>query len=99
MPRLLEHFEDEVPVNNVIPMAIFAWNLALIPDEEHSKSISEMAGILLLDKEGIEEMNDLMAWLVVRKRRYFPENRRRILDYRLSDLGDRRGLQVVSVST
>jgi hypothetical protein len=43
-------------------------------------------------------MNDVMRWLVERKRRYFAEYRRRVLDYRLSDLGDRRGLQVVSIS-
>jgi hypothetical protein len=95
---LLERFETEVPVKNIIPMAIFAWNLALTRNEDHNKAINEMAKVLSLDEKGIEEMNNLMRWLVDRKRNHFAEHKRRILDYRLSDLGERYGLQVVSVS-
>ncbi len=35
----LERFEPEVPVKNIIAMAIFAWNLALLPDEDHGDSL------------------------------------------------------------
>ncbi|MEW6664413.1 MAG: hypothetical protein AB1512_04225 [Thermodesulfobacteriota bacterium] len=95
---LLERFEHEVPVTNIIAMAIMAWNLSLLPDEDHHKFINVMAGELSLDKRGLEEMNDVMKWLVDRKRRHFAEHRRHVVDYRVSDLGDQRQLQVVSIS-
>jgi hypothetical protein len=33
---LLERFEHELSVKNIIAIAIFGWNLSLLPDEEHS---------------------------------------------------------------
>jgi hypothetical protein len=95
---LLERFEPEIPVKNIITIAIFGWNLSLLPEEEHSSFLDEMAGKLSLDKKGVEEMKDVMTWLVDRRRKHFAEHRRHVLDYRLSDLGDRRNLQVVSIS-
>jgi hypothetical protein len=95
---LLERFEQELPVKNLIAIAIFGWNLSLLPDEKHSEFLDKMAGTLSLDEEGVKEMEDIMKWLVDRRRKHFSEHRRRVLDYRLSDLGDRRNLQVVSVS-
>jgi hypothetical protein len=94
----LERFEQELPVKNLIAIAIFGWNLSLLPDEKHSEFLDKMAGTLSLDEEGVKEMEDIMKWLVDRRRKHFAGHRRHVLDYRLSELGDQRNLQVVSVS-
>jgi hypothetical protein len=93
---LLERFEPEVPTKNIIGVAVVAWNLSLIPEEDRKRSLDEMAGEMSLDAEGIKGMNDVMTWLIDRKKKHFAEHKRYIVDYRLSDLGDQRGLQVVS---
>ncbi len=40
---LLERFEPEIPVKNIITIAIFGWNLSLLPDDKHSEFLDQMA--------------------------------------------------------
>lgn len=94
---LLERCEPEIPAKNLMGVAIFAWNLSLIPEEEHGGFLDEMVGELSLDAEGVKVMKDVTKWLVDRKRKHFAEHKRYIVDYRLSELDDRRELQVVSI--
>lgn len=93
---LLERFEPEISAEKIIGVAIVAWNLSLLPEAEHSRLLDELAGKMSLNTEGVKEMNDAITWLVDRKRKHFTEHRRHILDYRVSDLGGQRNLQVVS---
>lgn len=95
---LLESLEPETSANKIIGVAILAWNLSLLPEEEHRDILDKMAGELAPGSKDVEQMKDVLAWLVDRRRRHFTQERRRVLDYRLSERGDQRSLQVVSVS-
>ncbi len=49
------------------------------------------------ETEDVKAMNQTMTWLIDRKKQYFDRHKRHILEFRLSDFGDRYGLQVFSV--
>ncbi|MDD5206231.1 MAG: hypothetical protein PHS17_12460 [Desulfobacterales bacterium] len=93
---LLERFEHDTSAENLIALAVLAWNLSLVPEEKHGRRLDEMAEKLSLDGEASEEMNDIMEWLLDRKRKHFAEHARYIVDYRLYETDNQRGLQVVS---
>jgi hypothetical protein len=94
---LLDRYESEIPVKKIIGTAIMAWNLSLIPEVDHSKFLDQATVDLSLDTEGVKVMNDIITWLIARKKKYFAEHKRYTMDYRLSELDGRRGLQVVSL--
>jgi hypothetical protein len=95
---LLDRFESEIPVNKIIGVAIIAWNLSMFPEEDYKRHLDEIAGKLSLDAKGVKGMIDVMGWLVDRKRRHFAQHKKHILDYRLSELDDRRSFQVISIA-
>ena len=74
-----------------------AWNLSLLPEEELRKALIKVVAELSPSVKDLPIMQDIMTWLIARKKTYFDKHQRQIMDYKLSDLGDRYNLQVVSV--
>jgi hypothetical protein len=58
--------------------------------------LQEQAAQAELPKRMKPMMRDFITWLIARKKTYFDKYKRSILDYRLTDLGDRYKLQVVA---
>jgi len=94
---LLENYGSEVPVKKIIGVGIMAWNLSLFPEGERRKLLVQVVEDLSPETEDVKAMHETMTWLIDRKMQYFDRHKRHILEFRLSDLGDRYGLQVFSL--
>ena len=82
----------------VYDMAIIAWNLAIIPEDQRQTAISELFDEFLKDKPATarQEFNNLIDEMVARIFELFPDNRRYILAFQLEDGGDQFHLSVAS---
>lgn len=94
---LLDMCDDGTSLKMVIEAAILAWNLSSLSLFERRKMIDKVANTLApQDQESAQEMKNLLKWLVRRKKDYFSEHKRVIVDYELSTSGGRPHLYVVS---
>jgi len=94
---LLENFGSEIPVKKILGVGIMAWNLSLFPDGERRKLLVQVVKDLSPETGDVKAMHETMTWLIDRKKQYFDRHKRHILEFRLSDFGDRYDLQVFSV--
>jgi len=94
---LLENYGSEVPVKKILGVGIMAWNLSLFPEGERRKLLVQVVEALSSETEDVKAMHETMTWLIDRKKQYFGRHKRHILEFKLSDLGDRYNLQVVSL--
>lgn len=93
---LLDDYGSEISVKKIIGVGIMAWNLSLMPEEGRRKAFIKGTADLSPSVQDLPMMQDFMTWLIARKKTYFDKYKRPILDYRLTDLGDRYNLQVVA---
>jgi len=68
---LLERFEPEASAKKLIPLAVFAWDLAMMPEEEHERFLDELMEGLGLDGVSASGMREVMYLLVDRKKKQF----------------------------
>ena len=96
--ELVRTFRDSAETlqsyNVLLMMGSLAWNATLVPSSERIALIEEVLGSLPeADRRiGAQLLDDLM----LRKERLFPENRRMIIDYEVTDEETEWHLQVVS---
>jgi hypothetical protein len=84
--------EEEEKLLNV---AIISWNLGILPDEEAAKLKENMkAGLLPGDTDASKDMEEIIAYLVARKKREFASDLRIILNYNITTKGDNLHLDV-----
>ncbi len=89
---LLEHCSRMDQRRGAIGLAVTAWNLSLLPDEEREKELSQH----ILPKTG-PEMKDILTTMVKRKQALYRDIQRLILDYEITDKGkDALRLTVIS---
>jgi hypothetical protein len=94
---LLADYGSEISVKKIIGVGIMAWNLSLLPEEERRKALIKVTADLSPSAKDLPIMQDILTWLMIRKKTYFDKHQRQIMDYKLSDFGDRYSLQVVAV--
>lgn len=75
-------------------VAVFAWNLALSPEEDHPSRVDEV--IMILDAETRSDMKVCIEDLIKRKEKYFSHHRRRILDFEVADTTTGWNLSVIA---
>ena len=64
-------------------VAVIAWNLAMLPEEDQPSRINEI--IMSLSAEIRSDTRVFIEDLIERKKKYFSHHSRRILDYEVAD--------------
>jgi hypothetical protein len=80
--------------NELIALAVVTWNAALLPEDEGEKMVDRLTGVF--SPSEAEDFKEIVETLMERKRRYFSDNKRLILDYHVSDSGEDFYLSVAS---
>ncbi len=90
----VDHVDTEDAHRKLLTIAILAWNAAMLPREKRQ----EMVNSLLEDMRvpGAKELRSIIEMLIERKLKHFAENKRLIINYELTDLGDGKHLSVAS---
>lgn len=82
---------------SLLAIAILAWNVANLPkDQEHNlidEALQELVKSNFLAQQDIE---NLLKDLIARKKNYFADNNRYIMDFQLQEIGNRYHLSVAS---
>jgi hypothetical protein len=91
-----EFADTEEAFRKLLLTAVVAWNAALFPAEEREAYLEKMLEALPEEvrADGRAIINELME----RKERYFPEHRRMIIDYEVTDMGEDYHLVVISTT-
>ena len=65
---LLDRCRSEIPVYNIIGLAITAWNLSMLPQADQRRFLEGSPEKLSLGPEDLKEMNNVITWLMARKK-------------------------------
>ena len=94
----LEFTETEEDYRKLLALSVMAWNASFLPEKEQQEMIDRV-----LDKgipTGTEELKaglkEIVNELIVRKKIYFPEYTRMIIDFEVTDTGRDYHLAVAS---
>lgn len=89
-----ESIITEESMNNFVAIAAMAWNISLLPKSKRKAAINA-----LLNSQppaARADAKSILAELLRRKRKYFAEYRRAIVEFKVTDLGDSFHLSVAS---
>ena len=80
----------------LIGMAAAAWNVTLLPERERTQAFREIiAGAAAKDRHAVA---DILVALVRRKEELFPDDRRTIVHWEVSELADEYHVSVASIT-
>jgi hypothetical protein len=100
--QFVEPYLDEARTQHqretLFSLAVIAWNLALMPDSDHQSFMDEVIKQGLVKQGSLvqHDLEHLLDELVTRKRTFFADNQRYIIDFHLQD---RRGTFHLSVAS
>jgi len=100
--RYVEPYREQVSskqrFEQLIVVAMTAWNASLLEGDARQELLDVFRGALPSDddQEWQPDIEQLLAKLIRRKERYFADDRRLIIDYRVSELADEYNLAIVS---
>jgi hypothetical protein len=95
----LESAETYQATQNLYGMAVFAWNLALVSEEERQSTLDDFIKRDALGKSKRDQQDaiEILTEMMERKLRFFGENRNFIVDYQLRMIGNQYHLSVASM--
>ena len=97
--RFAEPFKDEdgmVP-KAMLEIAIILWNASFMPSDRQRKAVEDVVNVLLSDHtEARRELFVIAYRLLERKKQYFSENKRMIMDYHITESAHSIHLDVAS---
>jgi hypothetical protein len=97
--QFAEPFKDN---NGLIPramleIAIILWNASFMPKEMQRKALDDVINVFPEEnREARREMFLIAHMLLERKKQYFSDNQRMIMDYHITESADSIHLDVVS---
>lgn len=91
-----EYAETFEAYEDLIMVAIVAWNIALISEKQNKDLVKEMIKDLNLSKSDSQDMRNIMQELIERKKKHFAEYNRIITDYQITEAGSEYRLSVAS---
>jgi len=80
----------------LVAIAVIAWNASLLEKIERNKFLDEMRKAIPNDKTTQQDFTAIVEELIERKKRFFGNNHRNILNYKVVDTGRNYHLSVVS---
>ena len=93
---LLEKCASFKDKEKMVSFACFVWNICLIPPEEAEKARNDLySKICKGDKLAIDDMNEIMGYLIARKQLKFKDDRRLIVSYNISKTENLLKLDVI----
>jgi len=95
----LESADTKEAYRKLLTLAILAWNVALLPEKEQQATVDRLVDeTLATATQGLKtDMKEIVNMLIARKKSYFSENKRTIINYQLTDTG--RDYYLVVAST
>jgi len=94
----VEHTNSEESYRKLLTLAVMAWNASFLPETEQQQMVNRD-----IDKgipEGTTELKtglkDIVYRLIARKKAYFSQYKRDIIDFEVVDLGNQYNLSVAS---
>ena len=97
--RFAEPFKDHdglVP-RAMIEIAVIMWNASFMPSDMQRKAVEDIVNVFPRDdSEARREMLQTVHMLVERKKQYFSDNQRMIMDYHITESAHGINLDVVS---
>jgi hypothetical protein len=95
---LLDKCEDDESERIAVAIAIYVWNLSLLPKNQQKKGIQEICSSYSESKDdnGLAIMMYIVDMLLERKKKHFPKHKRAIVEYQLSGSTKIRRLDVAS---
>ncbi|WP_309717568.1 hypothetical protein [Armatimonas sp.] len=99
-----EDWSDNNELNTLIPLAIIAWNTALLPEPEQQEMLERFIGEQLAQKGAASDENradatfirSVLQELCKRKNEMFPDDVRRPLNFKIRTQGSGGRLEVQS---
>jgi hypothetical protein len=83
-------------LKKLIVLAILAWNASMLPDDEAKDFVDKVVDSQPLSKSDHDMMISVVNDLIKRKKKYFSQYTRDILDYELIETEDEFRLSIVS---
>jgi len=95
---LLDECEDDESARKAIALSILVWNACLFPKKEQKGVIKEIYSDLSKSHDARDNamMVNILDMLVERKKKYFADNKRAIVEHQFTGSGKNRRLDVVS---
>ena len=94
---LLKNFDDDEDFESVIAFATICWNLSFLPEQQRQAQLNAMVDKLSKSDALLRiEMEDCAKMLLERKRAFFANNRRMVVDYEVVEEKDEHRLLVMS---
>jgi hypothetical protein len=97
--RFAEPFKDAygMVAKEMLEIAIIIWNASFMPKEMQKKALEDVINVFPQEnREARREMFLIAHMLLERKKQYFSENKRLIMDYHITESADSIHLDVVS---
>lgn len=94
----MDSVDTEEAYRKLLTLAVMAWNASFLPEEEQQEMIDRVleAGIPAGDDELRAGLKGIVNMLIARKRAYFSEYTRWIIDFEVTDTGKGYHLTVAS---
>jgi hypothetical protein len=84
---------------SLLGIAILAWNISILPEDEQQKFFDKaIQQVIKLDSLTQQDIKSLLNDLLTRKKKYFADNKRLIMDFQLQEIGSRYHLSVATDS-
>jgi hypothetical protein len=95
---LLDRADEDEHFDKVIALAAACWNAALFPQEKQEACINDLIGIISTSgsPDDVDMARETIGTLLERKKRYFSENERFIVDYQITNSENQRNVLVAS---
>jgi hypothetical protein len=95
----LDSIEGDDAYRKLLTLAALAWNAALLPEGRQEAMIDDVLskGLPPGSDELAAGLRSIVEGMVERKKAHFSSNRRAIISFELTDLGDQYHLTVASI--
>jgi hypothetical protein len=98
--QLIEPYREDAPDYNsfrtLVTFACLAWNLSILPRKDHDKMMKQMLALAPANIRDRLDMLGLVTELMDRKKMLFPEVKRMIVEYKVTDLGKNFHIAIAS---
>lgn len=85
-------------LGKLLMIAVAAWNMSLLPEEEQRAMLDDLAKALPSDKKTQTGFREIVASLIARKKVHFAEYDRFIIEFDITDQGDEYYVTVASTA-
>jgi hypothetical protein len=91
-------FADTEAYRKLLTLAVMAWNASFLPEKEQQNMIDSVLdkGIPTGTQDLKAGLKEIVDMLIVRKKEFFSEYKRKIIDYELTDTGRDYHISVAS---